>query len=367
MSDILNRLLHPFVRFFFDKIYPRIPRNDALLWFFAKQYFIEGYDPVAKNWNPLAEKLRAFGNANYNILLNFCTEDAATMQEAARTRDIYIEFIRIINAFRLESSVRISMKMSQFGCFHPDEEMNAFGKKTVKRIIRFARWRGNIGVILDGERLIHAETVANFARAINKKYGNVGVRFQAYNPAFETLLHAFIKKNMAERNIIPVGICKGAYRESAALSENAAIENIIEETVNCAENEYPVAVDTHDYRRVINAIREELKYSVFRNKRPSFGLLYNIKPHLARQLKDSGERVFIYFPVIQGRKTRTENTEKKQWEKFAIRRLIERPLYILYPLKYAMDRLLGKNSYFVHNKIKKQKPRRASVHIIDHF
>lgn len=346
MPDMLNCILRPSVVLFFEKIYPHIPTNDKMLWLFSRQYFIEGWNAEEQNWTPLKKRLRLFTRNGYRVLLNFCTEDAMGPTEAAYTRDMYLQFIEAINALHCSLSARLSMKMSQFGCFHQNTALDAFGKETAEYVIRSSRQYGNIAVTLDGERLVHAEEVALFAHTMQKKYSNVAVRFQAYNPDFEKMLLKFRKQNIAENNIIPIGICKGAYHESTALSADKTRENIIEGVLDCVEEEYPVSVDTND-RALINEIREELRCSVFRNKpRPSFGLLYNIKPWLARRLKNAGETVYIYFPIIKKRETIEEKSSKKQWEKFAIRRIEERPLYLLYPFKSLTDQMLRKNNYF---------------------
>lgn len=346
MSDMLNTLLRPPVILFFEKIYPYIPVNDKILWFFSRQYFVEGWNPKEQNWTPLKKHLRLFTQNGYRVLLNFCTEDAVSPVEAAYTRDIYLQFIGAINALHCSVSVRLSMKMSQFGCFHPNPHLDAFGKETAEHVIRSASRYGNIGVTLDGERLIHAEEVAAFSRAMQKKYGNVAIRFQAYNPDFNKMLPEFIKQNITENNIIPVAICKGAYHEPMALSAAKTRENMLEGVLDCVEEGYPVSMDTNDHG-LIHETREELRCWVFRNKpRPSFGLLYNIKPWLARNLRNANEAVYIYFPVIKKREIAAETHSKKQWEKFAIRRVEERPLYLFYPFKSAIDRLLKKDIYF---------------------
>lgn len=346
MPNMQNRLLRPPAVLFFEKIYPAVPKNDKILWFFSRHYFIEGWDAQEQNWTPLKEHLHLFTRNNYRVLLNFCTEDATGPVEAAYTRDIYLQFIETINALHDSLSVRLSMKMSQFGCFHPNAHLDTFGKETAEYVSYSARRYGNIGVTWDSEPFKYFLAMLSFAQITNKKYHNQAVRFQGYNPDFEKILAEFRRRNIAENNIIPIGICKGAYHEPTALSADKTRENILKGVLNCVEEGYPVSVDTNDHA-LIKEIRAELRCSVFRNKpRPSFGLLYNIKPWLARRLKDSGETVYIYFPVIKKRETNTDAGSKKQWEKFAIRRAIERPLYLLYPFKSLVDQILRRNNYF---------------------
>lgn len=348
MSDMLNRLLRPPITLFFEKLYPHIPFNDKALWFFSRRYFIEGWNAEEQTWNPLKEKLRAFTRSGYRILLNFCTEDATGPVEAAHTRDIYLQCVETINSLHRSLSIRLSMKMSQFGCFHPNAHLDAFGKETAEHVICSARRYGNIGVTFDGERLVHAEAVCEFARAMQKKYGNIAVRFQAYNPDFEKFFAAFRKRTKQEGMIIPVGVCKGAYHEPTALAADKTRENMLEGVLDCVEEGYPVSMDTNDHG-LINDAREELRRWVFRNKpRPSFGLLYNIKPRLACSLKNVGEAVYIYFPVIKQRSANADAdaNAKRQWEKFAIRRMLERPLYLAYPVQSLVGYGTKKDGYF---------------------
>lgn len=330
MSDAINRLLRPFVKFFFDNLYPRIPFHQQILWFFCKHYFVEGYDPTAKNWKPLEEKLSGFTGAGYRILLNYCTEDAATPAEAEETEKIYCEMASRVAELQLADMVSISMKMSQFGCFSHDAPLACFGLNVVESVVRFA-WQQNIRVIFDGERLEHAPAVKVFTAELAKKYRTIGIRVQAYDPYFIKETTRFVETNLRKKNIIPLAVCKGAYDEPDALSEQETRKNILWVVRYCRAVDYPVELDTNDG----NLIRASRAINV--------GLLYGVKPKTVRVLNHDGYRVSIYFPVI---KKEAECERNPRWEKFAIRRILERPLYLLYPLKSAGDRLLRRNTYF---------------------
>ncbi|MDO8600040.1 MAG: hypothetical protein Q7R73_00260 [bacterium] len=345
MSDMLNRLLRPPIRFFFDNIYLHIPLHLKTLWFFCKQYFIEGWneikenDKIKKDWSPLTEKLSTFTRADYNALLNFCTEDATSLQEAAYTRDVYCEFINLVTTLNLQKNVSLSIKMSQFGCFAPDGLLDAFGRDTATYVVRYARQR-NIAVVFDGERLQHAPAVKTFVRELAQRYPNIAIRLQGYDPHFIEETTRFVETNIKMGIIIPISVCKGAYDEPDGLSAKETEVHIRWAAQYCRRVDYPIEVDTNDGELIRTA------------RSISVGMLYGIKPALAKQLKQEGYRVHIYFPVI----TKTQNDEQNpRWEKFAIRRLVERPLYLLYPFKSLLDRLLGRNSYFGHKNKRKNK------------
>lgn len=331
MSDMLNRLLRPPIRFFFDNIYPFLPFHLKILWFLCRQYFIEGYDHLAKNWEPLKEKLLALTRTDYGVLVNFCTEDAASLHEAEYTRDIYCEFINLITTLNFQTKVSLSIKMSQFGCFASDGALDASGRDAVTHVARYARTRG-VMVIFDGERLKYAPAVKTFVRELARSCPNVGIRLQAYDSYFREELERFVRQNLREKLLIPISVCKGAYEEPDALSEEETRKNILWAIRYCRAVDYPVELDTND-EKLIRASRAI-----------NVGMLYGVKPALAEQLKQEGYLVHIYFPVI---KKESEYEQNPRWEKFAIRRLVERPLYLLYPFKSLVDRILGRNSYFV--------------------
>lgn len=329
MSDTLNRLLRPFVKFFFDNLYPRILFHQQILWFFCKHYFVEGYDPIAKNWKPLEEKLSRFTGAGYRILLNYCTEDATTPAEAEETKKIYCEMASRVAELQLADMVSVSMKMSQFGCFSHDAPLECFGLNTAESVVRFA-WQKNIRVIFDGERLEHAPAVKIFAAELAKKYRTIGIRVQAYDPYFNEETTRFVETNLRKKNIVPLAVCKGAYDEPDALSEKETRENILWAVRYCRAVDYPVELNTND-EKLIRASRAI-----------DVGLLNGVKPRTAKRLKQNGYRVSIYFAVAK----KAGYKRNPRWEKFAIRRVEERPLYLFYPLKSFADRVLQKNSYF---------------------
>ena len=212
MSDFLNRLLRPFIKFFFNNIYPRIPFHQKILWFFCKRYFVEGFDPVSETWNPLLQKLRQFTKNDYRVLLNDCTEDAASLAEAARTRDVYCEFTDLIRAHNLQKNVSLSIKMSQFGCFSPDTVLASFGFNTTEDVVRYARQR-DVSAVFDGERLTYAPVVKMFVYELARKHRNVGIRLQAYDQYFKEETMWFVQANIKIKIIIPLSVCKGAYDE----------------------------------------------------------------------------------------------------------------------------------------------------------
>lgn len=330
MSDMINRLLRPFIRFFFNNIYYRVPFHQEILWFFCKHYFVEGYDPTTKNWKPLEERLSRFTGAGYHILLNYCTEDAATPAESEETKKIYCEMISSVAELQLANTVSVSMKMSQFGCFSHDAPLACFGLNTAESVVRFA-WQKNIRVIFDGERLEHAPAVKIFAAELAKKYNNVAIRLQAYDPYFNEETTRFVETNLRKKIIIPLAVCKGAYNEPDALSERETRENILWAIRYCRAVDYPVELDTNDE----NLIRTSRAINV--------GMLYGITANAAQRLQKEGYCMHIYFPVV---KKISGHEQNPQWEKFAIRRLIERPLYIFYPLKSLADWILHRKNYF---------------------
>ena len=338
MADFLNRLLRPLFKLIFLKLYPPLPWREKILWFFSKNYFINGTVDLLRTTTELSKN-------GYFVFWNHCTEDAETFDDINNSYNFYLYFIECAKSIGRAPYVTLSLKMSQFGCFNQDKARACLGKYFLEMIIRFASGAG-MTVMLDGERLVYAEAVADFARKMNEKYANTGVRLQAYNPKFKELLDEIFFWNSLTKASLPLGFCKGAYNELPAVSAAATRENMIKGVRACYDKICPVSLDTNDHRLANEISLGILPRAPFGRPRPTFGLLYNVKPWLARQLKERGEIVRIYLPVITGDQDRHGVPARGQWEKFAIRRLIERPVYILMPLKTFMDKILLRKDYF---------------------
>ena len=329
MTQILNKALRPIFSFVFKWLYPIFPYHRKILWFFSRHYFVKGKKECGAAIAGLTKK-------GYGVLLNYCTEDACCRTDIADAFGVYLQLIYLASKFNGPGRrIALSLKLSQFGCLGQDAE---FGMKVFESIVGYAAER-RIRVVLDGERLRHAEAILAIGQTMNEKYGNMKVRLQAYNPKFCDLLLSAVAEDGGRSRPVPLGICKGAYHEKSAFRVRETIENFMRGVVCSARCSHPVSIDTNDE----NLIKKLLSMRFEDAEKPqlSFGLLYNVKPWLARKLKDSGSVVSIYLPVIDYNDTQSG----KQWEQFALRRLIERPVYIFLPFKLFVDRLLGRESY----------------------
>ena len=336
MSELLNGILRPVLRFIFLRLYPLFPWRAKLLWFFSKYYFINGAEDLVKITADFIKK-------GYFVFWNHCTEDADNFDDICSNVRAYFVFIELAEKYRLAPYVTLSLKMSQFGSFSQREYRSTFGRDSLTTIVRRASSTG-MTVMLDGERLVHARDVVAFGRKMNERYGNTGVRLQAYNPEFLSLVDDVIEYSHLKKTHLPLGFCKGAYNEPSAVSAKQIHWNMIEAVKTCYKEVCPMSLDTNDQKIAEKISIKILPRAPFGRPRPTFGLLYNVKPWLARRLKERGELVRIYLPVIMN-KTSYGIPTGSQWEKFAIRRLIERPLYVFLPFKMLLDKFLGRQNY----------------------
>ncbi len=305
-----------------------------MLWFFSRHYFVNDIFKCGEITEELTRK-------GYGVLLNYCTEDAKDTMDVRDATFMYRSLVSIAAARNVSGGrVMLSVKMSQFGCFWENPEAG----QALEEMIHYAALR-RVPVMLDGEPLVYAERQVRFGMLMRERYRNVGVRLQAHNkanPDFFSLLQGIIRENIGTEDKMPIGICKGAYHESQACRMQETRRNFVAGVWRCLEQSQPVSIDTHD-ESLVEEIGDLIAAEGPVPTPPSFGLLYNVKPRFARRLKNEkkGSTVFIYLPVIDAN---TDHCDM-QWEKFAIRRLLERPTYIFLPFKLFFDTLRGRYSY----------------------
>lgn len=244
------------------------------------------------------------------ITLDRLGESVTSLEEAAASRDGYLEVLNRINGLGFEASV--SIKLTQFGLDLSEEAC----RHSVACLVQEARKLGKV-VEIDMESSEHVERTLRLALELHESCGNVRAVVQAYLRRSDEDIGRLCEKR------VPVRLCKGAYREPAAVAFQRKRE-VNESYVRLMKvllerGPYP-ALATHDER----IIAEAQRFAAARNIAPEcfeFQMLYGIRRDLERRFVEQGCRLRLYVPYGQA------------WYPYFMRRLAERPANLLFLMR----------------------------------
>ncbi|MBI2637902.1 MAG: proline dehydrogenase family protein [Candidatus Sungbacteria bacterium] len=216
----------------------------------------------------------------------------------------------------------ISTKASSLGMLNG----NLHPAKTRKNFLALVKKARDYGIHfwLDGEELCYrskTSVISSIARAVYPKTGSV---IQAYTKKIGDIVFELYETKKAFPCVsAPFRICKGAYAEplELAYSNMDDIRDRFEFWVRkVAEVKHYVQVATHDEKLIQRVLALE-KAGVIQKEEFEFAFLLGVSMPLARKLLGMGYRVSIYVPYGEDA------------EGFCIRRIIERPRYLILPFK----------------------------------
>jgi len=179
-------------------------------------------------------------------------------------------------------------------------------------------YAAGIGVFVrvDMEDSAHTERTLNMVRKLSERHENVGVAIQAY------LYRSEDDINELNSRRISVRLCKGAYREPAALAfprkQDTDANYCYLTTLLLNEGRRP-AFATHD-QRIITWILDYARRHQVAAKSFEFQMLHGIRRDLQEQLAGDGNQVRIYVPY------------GTHWYPYLTRRMAERPANLLFIL-----------------------------------
>lgn len=240
--------------------------------------------------------------------LDFLGENVKSLEEAAQSRDCYLAAQCAIEKAGLPATV--SIKLSQFGLdFSKEACLN-----NVIELVEQAR-RMNSRVEIDMESSEYTDRTLDIVTRLQDQFpGSVRAVIQAYLYRSETDIR------MLSERLIPVRLCKGAYREPPAVAfprkdeVDANYVKLMRLLLN--EGTYP-AIASHDE----NIVREALRHVGEQNIAPTrfeFQMLYGIRRDLQRKLVSEDYRLRLYVPYGDA------------WYPYFMRRLAERPANVLF-------------------------------------
>lgn len=248
--------------------------------------------------------------AGENILgtLDFLGENVKSLEEAAQSREAYLQALAEIERAQLPATV--SIKLTQFGLDFSEEACCANVAPLVDRAAAM-----NSRVEIDMESSDYTDRTLKVVRSMQERApGHVRAVIQAY------LYRSEADIRMLSEREIPVRLCKGAYNEppAVAIPEKRGVDGNYVQLMKLllSEGTYP-AIASHDERIIREAVRHIRERKITRD-RFEFQMLYGIRRDLQRELTADGFRLRLYVPYGNA------------WYPYFMRRLAERPANLLF-------------------------------------
>jgi proline dehydrogenase len=263
----------------------------------------------------LPEAVRVAGELvgrGLHVSLDHLGEDTATRSDAQGMRDSCVAALDALAAAGLTQRAEISVKLSSLGqALGPDG--NKFATENAWIICETAARLGTT-VTLDMEDHTTTDATLEALRELRTAFPWVGAVLQAY--LHRTLADARELSGEGSR----VRLCKGAYREPAAVAIQDPAE-VDRNYVRCLrvlmEGQGRPMVATHDPRLI--AIAGRLASVAGRaDGQFEYQMLHGVRPDEQRRLAETGATVRVYVPFGH------------QWYPYLMRRLAERPANVAF-------------------------------------
>lgn len=244
------------------------------------------------------------------VTLDCLGENVTSAAEVEAAREAYLAALGSIEQLGLRSTV--SLKLSQFGLNFSEK----LCYKSVESVVRRAA-AVPTSVEVDMESLEYVDRTLALVVRMHEAHGHVRGVIQAYLRRSRDDL-----ERLCERGI-PVRLCKGAYREPAAVAYQSRME-IRENFLALARilldrGVYP-GFATHD-EFLLQRIRESAREAGVPSAAYEFQMLYGVRRDLERQFVEDGLRLRLYVPYGEA------------WYPYFMRRLAEHPANLLLILR----------------------------------
>jgi proline dehydrogenase len=246
--------------------------------------------------------VRACNSAGMMASLDYLGENVATIGDAERARDAYLEIFDRIAQERLYANV--SCKLTQLGL-----DLNSdFCEGLVHGIAeRAASYDNFLRVDMEGS-------------AYTQRTIDIVTRVRSRNPAIGAVIQAYLFRSEQDiENLLAHGcrirLCKGAYKEppEIAFPKKADVDkNYAKLMHKLLSSGFYHGIATHDPRMIATTIRSASQLRISKDDF-EFQMLYGIRTDLQRRLIRDGYRLRIYIPYGQ------------DWFPYFMRRLAERP------------------------------------------
>lgn len=255
--------------------------------------------------------LQALSRERIKGTLDFLGENVASLDDAARSKAVYLNAQDEIRRSGLAATV--SIKLSQFGL----DLSEGVCLRNVTALLDRARDM-NSRVEIDMESSAYTDRTLEIVTRLHQSHpGHLRAVIQAY------LFRSEADIRMLSGLRIPIRLCKGAYLEPPSLAfgrksdVDANYLNLMK--LLLTEGTDP-GIASHDE----NVIRQTLKFIKEQNILPDrfeFQMLYGIRRDLQRELISQGFNLRLYVPYGDA------------WYPYFMRRLAERPANLLFLAK----------------------------------
>jgi len=233
-------------------------------------------------------------------------ESVTSPGEVETSRDGYLEAIGRVAALGLPAT--FSVKLTLFGLDISEETC----RRNVEPVVREAKAQGKV-VEVDMESSAHVDATLRLVVDLHQAYGNVRGVIQAY------LYRSAEDIAMLCERRIPVRLCKGAYKEPAAIAyptRRAVRENFARLMKILLERGVYPGFATHDEKLIARAKRLARERGVGAEGF-EFQMLYGARRDLEKQFLAEGYRLRLYVPYGM------------HWYPYFMRRLAEHPANLL--------------------------------------
>jgi proline dehydrogenase len=265
-----------------------------------------------------AQAAEELNRAGMSVTVDNLGENVTNTEEARHSAALYHQLLDEISSRGLDANV--SLKLTHMG-FDVDPDL---ARSIVDDLVSHAARIGNF-VRVDMEGSPYTQTTLDLVRAVHGAPGHAGF--------VGAVLQAYMRRTMNDAEElcadgIRIRLCKGAYKEPAAIAFQAKAEvdeNFMRVTRMLLGSGTYHGIATHDPNMIAQTVQFARENGITPD-RFEFQMLYGIRRDLQEQLVSEGWRVRIYVPF---------GTE---WYPYFMRRLAERPANVFFILKNLFRR-----------------------------
>ena len=259
-------------------------------------------DAIAAAW--------ACQRAGMMTSLDYLGENVATVEDAHRARDAYLEIFDRIAEEGLHANV--SCKLTQLGLDLSVEFCEGLVLSVVERAANYENF-----LRVDMEGSIYTQRTVELVK-----------RVRARNPAVGTVIQAYLYRSEQDiQDLLTYGcrirLCKGAYDEppEVAFAKKREVDaNFVRLMQLLLASGFYHAIATHDPKMIGATIRFAAARKISKDDF-EFQMLYGIRSDLQRMLVRDGYRLRVYIPY------------GRDWFAYFMRRLAERPANLAFFVK----------------------------------